>query len=366
VTKLKTTTIKCLPMVMNKHERNRRRGRSTAMKQIAMTDGVLPAIPVIDVRYGGTPDIARVAEDQLRDLFGRARRAFTPPLLGLADRVSQNWLQRSANPYLSDIDEISAMLRGKGAYALNTSYEWACTSGVGDDPEGGVHLLRVLDWKLSGLGRNLVVATQTGPAGDFVNVTWPGFVGVLTAMAPGRFAAAINQPPMTSFGMTPPVDWMIGHVRLWHSDGLPPAHLLRQVFEVCKTYEAAKQMLAQTPLCLPAFFTLAGANDGEGCIIERTQHRAAIREMPTAIANHWIALPKRGRARTRTSRHRHRMMQAAVEARAPWQAHPILNQNTRVVATMNPSRGELSVQGFERSGPATSCLVVGGQGTHVG
>jgi hypothetical protein len=60
------------------------------------------------------------------------------------------------------------------------------------------------------------------------------------------------------------------------------------------------------------------------------------------------------------------MMQAAVEARAPWQAHPILNQNTRVVATMNPSRGKLSVQGFERSGPATSCLVVGGQVTNVG
>lgn len=355
---------------MHEHEGTRprgrpRKGKGKKIRRPAATDAVLPSIPIIDVRCGGAPDLARVAEDQLHDLFGRCRRAFTTPVLGIADRVSQNWLRRSANPYLSDIDEISSLLPGKGAYALNTSYEWACTSGVGDDPEGGIHLLRVLDWRLAGLGRNLVVATQTGPAGDFVNVTWPGFVGVLTAMAPGRFAAAINQPPMTSFGMPRPVDWMIGRVRVWRSEGLPPAHLLRHVFEVCETYAAAKQMLCEAPLCLPAFFTLAGIRDGEGCVIERMQDRAAVREMPTAIANHWIAFRKRGRARSRTSRLRHRMMQAAVESREAWQVHPVLNQNTRVVAIMNPAGGKLSVQGFERSGPATSCLVVGGTASHL-
>ena len=32
-----------------------------------------------------------------------------------------------------------------------------------------------------------------GPAGEFYSVTWPGFVGVLTAMAPGRFCGR-DQP----------------------------------------------------------------------------------------------------------------------------------------------------------------------------
>ena len=33
-------------------------------------------------------------------------------------------------------------------------------------------------------------------AGEFFNVTWPGYVGVLTALAPDRFGASINQAPL--------------------------------------------------------------------------------------------------------------------------------------------------------------------------
>ena len=29
-----------------------------------------------------------------------------------------------------------------------------------------------------------------------MNVTWPGYVGALTASAPGRFASAIDQAPL--------------------------------------------------------------------------------------------------------------------------------------------------------------------------
>jgi hypothetical protein len=35
-----------------------------------------------------------------------------------------------------------------------------------------------------------------GPAGEYYSVTWPGYVGTLTALAPDRFAAAINQAPL--------------------------------------------------------------------------------------------------------------------------------------------------------------------------
>ena len=38
-----------------------------------------------------------------------------------------------------------------------------------DDPTApGMRLLRTLDWPFHGLGRNLVVARQTGPAGEFL------------------------------------------------------------------------------------------------------------------------------------------------------------------------------------------------------
>ena len=61
--------------------------------------------------------------------------------------------------------------------------------------EGPV-LRRTLDWPFPGLGRLVEVARQRGAAGDFLSVTWPGFAGLLTAVAPGRFAASINQAPM--------------------------------------------------------------------------------------------------------------------------------------------------------------------------
>jgi hypothetical protein len=123
----------------------------------------LPLIPVIDARAGGPLLAARAAEPQMRELLRHARRLVSAPVLVLADRVARRWLARTENPYLSEIDAIAAFATCSGAYALNTSYEWCCTCGVGGDPEGGVRLLRVLDWRQSGLGRALIVVWQRAP-----------------------------------------------------------------------------------------------------------------------------------------------------------------------------------------------------------
>ena len=314
----------------------------------------LPQIPIIDARDGGAPDIARAARPQLDDLLRTARRLVTPPLLGLGDRASRRWLQRNATPYLREIDAIAGMLPGRGAYALNTSFEWCCSSGVGDDPEGGIRLIRVLDWGQPGLGHNLIVAWQRGPAGDFANVTWPGFVGAITAMAPGRFAVALNQPPMPSSGMSLLGDWALGRIRVWPSSALPPAHLLRRICETCATYEEAKRALQQIPVCISALFTLAGTRPGEGCVIERTPDAAAVREMPSAAGNHWDAMALRGRPRTRDSHDRQRSMAAAVALGEDWRAPPVINRYTCVTAAMNPASGRLTVPAWEAGLPVTA------------
>jgi Acyl-coenzyme A:6-aminopenicillanic acid acyl-transferase len=325
-----------------------------------MLDTKLPQIPIIDARRRGAAEIAQAAEDRLRDLLRVARRLVTPPLLGLGDRVARRWLQRNRNPYLEEIETIAALLPGKGAYALNTSYEWCCTSGVGDDPEGGIRLVRVLDWGQPGLGRNLLVAWHTGPAGDFANITWPGFVGVITALAPGRFAVALNQPPMPRSGLSLLGDWVLGRVQVWQSRALPPAHLLRAVCERCATFDEAKQVLQETPLCISALFTLAGTQPGEGCVIERTPDAAAVREMPAAAANHWDAMAKRGRPRGRDSHERQRRMTDALVLGQEWCAPPIINRYTCVAAVMNPAIGSLTVQGWERTAPVTAELRIRG------
>ena len=52
----------------------------------------------------------------------------------IADAVSRRWLERSHSPYLAEIDRIAARIARPGAYFLNLSYEWGCTSSVGDSP----------------------------------------------------------------------------------------------------------------------------------------------------------------------------------------------------------------------------------------
>ena len=76
------------------------------------------------------------------------------------------------------------------------SYLFACTTQAYAGPDGLPRIRRTLDWPFQGLGQAVEMAWQSGPAGDFYNATWPGAVGVLTAMAPGRFCAVINQAPM--------------------------------------------------------------------------------------------------------------------------------------------------------------------------
>jgi hypothetical protein len=318
----------------------------------------LPEIPAIDARDSGPPAVAQIAERQMQGLLDDTRRLVPGVILAITDRASRRWLARSQNPYLGEIDAIAAIAGRSGAYTLNTGFEWCCTSGVGEDPEGGIRLLRVLDWRPPGVGRALTVVWQRGPAGDFANLTWPGFVGVVTAMAPGRFAVALNLAPMTSWGLSWPIDWLAGRIGVWRSRALPATHLLRQVCETCPSYEDALDALSRAPLCLPAFFTLAGSEPGQGCVVERTQNAATHRALPTAVANHWVDLAQPGRPRGIASRERQARMEDALADGGAWMIPPIINRDTRMVAVMNPARGLMTVQGWEREGAVTALLTL--------
>ena len=74
-------------------------------------------------------------------------------------------------------------------------------------------MVRTLDCPVGGLGGNVVVARHEGDMGPFYNVTWPGLVGVVTAMAPGRFSVALNQTPMRRYSPWCWLDWGIARGR---------------------------------------------------------------------------------------------------------------------------------------------------------
>ena len=316
-----------------------------------------PAIPLVEVGAGGPVALLEKEPDRALALVEAGREAYGRVPVALADRLSRRWLVRTANPYLDEIEAVASRIGTPGAFMLNLSYEWCCTAGVAPDPLGsGNRMLRTLDWPLEGLGRHAVVARQAAPAGDYFNVTWPGFVGVMTALAPGRFAAALNQAPMHRAGLPLAVDWLVNRLGAWRRSALPPVHLLRRVLDNSRTYEDAKARLCETPICLPALYALSGLKPEEGCVIERQEQRAFVHDSPACITNHWLTPGLAGDDRGCESRERKARLERvhqSIPDGFDWLAPPILNADTRLAVLANAETRRLLVQGSEPDGPAT-------------
>ena len=114
-------------------------------------------------------------------------------------------------------------------------------------------------------------------------------------------------------------------------------------------------MLTETPLAMPAIFSLAGPAPGELAVIERLETGATVHEGPQVAANHWKAghLPA-ARPRGVVSHERAAVMREAAGAAGAdlaWLQAPVLNPTTRLVAYMEPASGRLVAQGFETPRP---------------
>jgi hypothetical protein len=109
------------------------------------------------------------------------------------------------------------------------------------------------------------IMEKCGVPSTWSNVTFPGYSGVLTAYAEGRFAVALNAI-MTD---DPP--------RM----GSAPTFLLRKVMDECPTFDKAVEMLSKTPLLTSAMFTVMSADpfakSSDAVVIERSPTRFAVR-----------------------------------------------------------------------------------------
>jgi hypothetical protein len=330
----------------------------------------LPTIAIVDVREGGALRHATESAGRARALRDDCM-AFFPaiarPLIPLFDSLARRWLTRSHSPYVGEVSAIAASLGFSGVWFLNGSYQWGCTA-LAREEDGVPWLARTLDWPFPGLGRHVEVAHLAGPAGDFYSVTWPGYVGALTAMAPGRFAASINQAPLyrrTRHPWLRPYDLATNAIRTWTIRHMPPDQMLRQVFETCATYDEARHMLETIPIARPVIFTLAGCRPGESCVIERREEGHLTRETETVAANDWhdAVEPWEGRIASHLlltctypeARENSRNRRAKLagydgrfsDGRFDWVAEPVLNGCTRLAVEMCPAQGILRVAGYD-------------------
>jgi hypothetical protein len=342
-----------------------------AQEKRAQAAPVLGEIPVVDIRDGGPPrharqsaDVARALRDACLGFFPRAAL----PLVPLLDWALQRWLERSCSPYMTEIAQIAEDLGFSGVWLLNASYQWGCTSHAREH-DGAPWLLRTLDWPFRGLGRYAAVAQLRGDCGDFFSVTWPGYIGALTAMAPTRFAACVNQAPMrrrTAHRWLRPYDFAVNALAVGRSAELmPPDQLLRRIFECCEDFAAARRMLEATPVARPVIYTLVGCAANERCVIERTETGFVTRQEETSAANDWVPCRPgwEGRIGTRRfltssfaeaagySRARRESLRtwdgALSEPSFGWVREPVLNPYTRLAVAMCPATGILRAVGYD-------------------
>lgn len=330
------------------------------MLSLAPEPDVLAPIPVLDTGPGFALETLVAYEAAAHALLDLATGPLPSAALRQLDKVSRRWLAKWKNDHLAEIDAIASRLGRPGAYFLSVNYEWACTCRVAPGPDRkSARLVRVLDWRAPGLGRYVIAARVAGHAGRFVTLTWPGYTGVLTAMAPGRFSAALNQAPMRKAIGFYVLDWAVSRRRVWTMPHPTPAHLLRSVFETAGDFREARERLTAAPISTPAIFSLAGIRPSETVVIERTETEARVHVGPNVAANHWEAPGWRGRSRGQQSGERASMMHRIMPEVVPdfsWLAPPILNPTTRLAMVSDAALGRLVAQGFENMRPATAPL----------
>jgi hypothetical protein len=329
-------------------------------------------IPIVDVREGGLVRYTiddTVSVRALRDACIKWLPSIAAGMLPLIDLLTRRWLLRSRSKYTQEIGAIADALGFAGIWFLNGCYQWGCTARAVEQG-GAPWLARTLDWPFPGLGRYARVARMRGPAGEFENVTWPGYAGVLTASAPGRFAACANQAPMhrrTTPTWLRSCDTVLNGLRTSTIRFTPPDHLLREVFEGCENYDAAKFRLEETPVARPVIYTLAGCRPGERCVIERTEEDFTTHDIETAAANDWAQSRRGWEARippevfftrspaeaaenSRTRREQLLRWPGSFDGTFDWLSEPVLNAQTRLAVEVCPATGVLHVVGYERSG----------------
>jgi hypothetical protein len=322
------------------------------------------------------PQVSALMRDVMRTHWA------LPVAVFLGDGMSRRWLVRNANPYLPEIARTARRVERRGGYFFNICYEWACSTSVGPDPRGeGPRMIRVLDWELKGMGQHQVIAEQKGAAGPYYNLTWPGYAGIVTGLAPGRFAAAINQGPRRPFSK---FYWLNEIAARWamlrvKGGAIPATHLLRMAFETAKDFSEAVALLTdpRRAVATPAIFIVSGVRASEAAIVEAVGHERRRHDFgngPLGVANAWLSNdlegvplpPSREWADKLTPEQDSAMRRAgACEVQdglfggAASLPPPVLNSRTVMVAEMNAATGRLVVEALDSPAPGVVPHVVG-------
>ncbi|TWU12221.1 Acyl-coenzyme A:6-aminopenicillanic acid acyl-transferase [Symmachiella macrocystis] len=192
--------------------------------------------------------IAEYRDSILTHALKRINPEFTAEIEGLATQLDVDFAETlAANLYYDFVKR----LLGCTAFAVNTE-------------NGPIHA-RNMDWfshsNCLSEFTTIVNFMNNDDTTRFRSVSWPGSVGVLSGIAPGRFAVTLNavlsDEPM--------------------QEATSVAFLIRKVCQESETFQDAVDALSTQVISSDCILLVTGTRKGEMVVIERTPTRHAIR-----------------------------------------------------------------------------------------
>lgn len=210
-------------------------------------------------------------------------------------------------PYADEIKSISEAtgLEIGEVVFYNIFYEvfTVCTSVVAQDPSGKLYHARNLDfglfigwdpknktWEITSVLRPAIINLnwQKGGKTVFKSVHFAGYIGILSAISPGKFTLTMNERFRLDGGYIGIIEWLIKG----KDAGSWMGFLTRETMETAQSYEEAQNMLAKTKMLAPAYFILGGNSSDKACVITRDRDPSLtdIWHMKDPTAGQWYIL----------------------------------------------------------------------------
>lgn len=239
----------------------------------------MTAIPEIDVDLNLVPEERWTGLRAWRDSALRLLRFYVRDLGGVEGFLSilMSYRDEYVDPeYVAEMRGVARILDApeEEVVLANLYYDaikfvltkgtFACTGFVIDSTQGLIHA-RNLDWTTADglLASETVIVNYRRGEGPVVyrTVGWPGFVGCLSGVAPGRFAVTLNAVLSDD-----------------EPELAPPITLvLRRALETMPDFGRALALLRDTTVASDSLLLLSGTQLGEMAVIERSPRRAAVR-----------------------------------------------------------------------------------------
>lgn len=162
-----------------------------------------------------------------------------------------------------------------------------CTSIVLEGENCPIHI-RSMDWGMDILKPlTIEIDCRKNDQTVFLATTWAGYLGVFTGMRPGEWSCSLN------FRVTRQGSFWT-NLKSAMKGAMPSGFLIRQLLETEPSFDGAMEALASTPLIAPCYFSICGAQPGQGALITRhssgEEHRLLLSEQGYFVQtniDHW-------------------------------------------------------------------------------